>query len=79
MINLLDLDAAGLEALVADLFEKPFRAKQLSHWVHQRLRADIGAMTDLSRPLRELAAANRRFNDFVREIATLNQLFRRKD
>lgn len=29
--------------------------------------------------LRELAAANRRFNDFVREIATLNQLFRRKD
>jgi len=29
--------------------------------------------------LRELATANRRFNDFVREIATLNQLFRRKD
>ena len=29
--------------------------------------------------LRELAAANRRFNDFVHEVATLNQLFRRKD
>jgi hypothetical protein len=29
--------------------------------------------------LRELREANRRFNDFVREIATLNQLFRRKD
>jgi hypothetical protein len=29
--------------------------------------------------LRELALANRRFNDFVHEIATLNQLFRRKD
>jgi len=29
--------------------------------------------------LRELKAANRRFKDFVREIATLNQLFRRKD
>ncbi|HEV7276138.1 MAG TPA: hypothetical protein VGN80_07620 [Devosiaceae bacterium] len=28
--------------------------------------------------LRELAAADRRFNDFVREIANLNQLFRRK-
>jgi hypothetical protein len=26
--------------------------------------------------LRELAAANRRFNDFVSEIARLNQLFR---
>lgn len=29
--------------------------------------------------LRELRDANRRFNDFVHEIATLNQLFRRKD
>lgn len=26
--------------------------------------------------LRELASANRRFNDFVNEIARLNQLFR---
>lgn len=29
--------------------------------------------------LRELATANRRFNAFVREIATLNQLFRHKE
>lgn len=29
--------------------------------------------------LRELAAANRRFDAFVREIAFLNQLFHRKD
>ena len=29
--------------------------------------------------LRELAAANRRFDAFVREIATLNQLFRHKE
>ena len=29
--------------------------------------------------LRELAAANKRFNDFVHEIATINQLFRRKE
>lgn len=28
--------------------------------------------------LKELVAANRRFNDFVKEIATLNQLFRRE-
>ena len=28
--------------------------------------------------LTELVAANRRFNDFVKEIATLNQLFRRE-
>jgi hypothetical protein len=29
--------------------------------------------------LRELAAANRRFDEFVREIAALNQLFKRRD
>jgi hypothetical protein len=29
--------------------------------------------------LRELAAANRRFEDFVKEIAALNQLFKRKE
>ena len=29
--------------------------------------------------LRELAAANRRFEDFVREIAALKALFKRKD
>ena len=56
MINLLDLDAAGLAALFADLGEKPFRAKQVSHWVHQRLCDDVASMTDLSRPLRETLA-----------------------
>ena len=29
--------------------------------------------------LKELKAANARFNDFVHEIATLNQLFKHKD
>ena len=29
--------------------------------------------------LKELAAANRRFNDFVSEIASLNRLFRKGD
>jgi hypothetical protein len=35
-----------------------------------------GASALLVWTLRELAAANRRFNDFVSEIARLNQLFR---
>ena len=52
MINLLDLDAAGLAALFADLGEKPFRAKQVSRWVHQRLADGPDAMTDLSRTAR---------------------------
>jgi len=57
VINLLDLDAAGLAALFADLGEKPFRAKQVSQWVHQRLVGEVEAMTDLSRTLREKLAA----------------------
>ncbi|HZQ60129.1 MAG TPA: 23S rRNA (adenine(2503)-C(2))-methyltransferase RlmN [Casimicrobiaceae bacterium] len=52
MINLLDLDLAGLEKLFADLGEKPFRARQVSHWLHQRFADDIGAMTDLAKPVR---------------------------
>jgi 23S rRNA (adenine2503-C2)-methyltransferase len=54
--NLLELDAAGLSALLSGLGEKAFRAKQLSHWIHQRLSGEIAAMTDLSKPLRERLA-----------------------
>src|SRR5262249_39596332 len=57
MTNLLDLDAGGLAALFAAMGEKPFRAKQTLHWVHQRLAVDVGAMTDLSRALREQLGA----------------------
>jgi 23S rRNA (adenine2503-C2)-methyltransferase len=57
-VNLLDLDAAGLAAFFADLGEKPFRARQVLQWVHQRLVDDVEAMTDLSKALRaKLAAA----------------------
>jgi 23S rRNA (adenine2503-C2)-methyltransferase len=56
VINLLDLDAAGLAALFADLGEKPFRAKQVSRWVHQRLVDGPDAMTDLSRTVRSRLA-----------------------
>ena len=37
-----------------------------------------GASALLIWTLKELAAANRRFNDFVQEIANLNQLFKRR-
>jgi 23S rRNA (adenine2503-C2)-methyltransferase len=57
-VNLLDLDAAGLMAFFAELGEKPFRARQVLQWVHQRLVDDVEAMTDLSKALRaKLAAA----------------------
>ena len=57
MINLLDLDAAGLAGLFTELGEKPFRAKQVLHWIHQRFATDIDSMSDLSKPLREKLAA----------------------
>jgi len=38
-----------------------------------------GASALLVWSLRELAAANRRFSDFVREISALNKLFRNGD
>jgi 23S rRNA (adenine2503-C2)-methyltransferase len=55
--NLLELDAAGLSALLVRLGEKPFRAKQVSRWTHQRLIGEIAAMTDLSKSLRERLAS----------------------
>src|SRR5664279_2984404 len=51
--NILGLDAAGLERFVASLGEKPFRARQLMHGVHQRFAGDFLALTDLAKVLRE--------------------------
>jgi 23S rRNA (adenine2503-C2)-methyltransferase len=50
--NLLGLDAAGLDAFFATLGEKPFRARQLMRWVHQRREDDFARMTDLAKALR---------------------------
>ncbi len=52
MQNLLALDAAALEAYVAGLGEKPYRARQLLRWIHRRGAAEFSAMTDLARSLR---------------------------
>jgi 23S rRNA (adenine2503-C2)-methyltransferase len=51
--NLLGLDAAALERFFEAQGEKPFRAKQVLRWIHQRGEADFGRMSDLARPLRE--------------------------
>ena len=51
--NLLGLGRQELTAYCATLGEKPFRAKQLLHWIHQSGVADFSAMTDISKVLRE--------------------------
>jgi 23S rRNA (adenine2503-C2)-methyltransferase len=58
MINLLDLDPAALAQWLADRGQKPFRARQVSRWVHQRFAGDVGAMTDLAKSLRSTLAAD---------------------
>jgi len=55
-MNLLDLDAAALERYCTGLGEKPFRARQLLRWIHQRGEADFGAMTDIAKAFRERLA-----------------------
>ncbi len=59
-VNLLGLDRAGLEQFFADLGEKPFRARQMLQWIHQRGVADFEEMTDLSLKLRERLVAGSR-------------------
>ena len=53
-INLLGLDYDALTRLVEQWGGKPFRAKQLMQWVHQRGVGDVDAMTDLAKDFRRL-------------------------
>ena len=55
-VNLLGLGRPELTSYCAELGEKPFRAKQLLHWIHQSGAADFGVMTDISKTLRERLA-----------------------
>jgi 23S rRNA (adenine2503-C2)-methyltransferase len=55
--NLLGLDAAGLAAFFQTLGEKPFRARQVMRWVHQRRENDFARMSDLAKDLRAKLAA----------------------
>jgi 23S rRNA (adenine2503-C2)-methyltransferase len=51
-INLLGLDAPALTQLVGQWGGKPFRARQLQKWVHQRGTSQFDDMTDLARDFR---------------------------
>ena len=57
MTPLLGLPPAELTRYFATLGEKPFRAKQVSRWLHQRFASDVHAMSDLSKSLRDRLAA----------------------
>ena len=57
-VNLLDLDRSGMERWFASIGEKPFRARQVLHWIHQRGAHQFDAMTDIARSLRTRLAAD---------------------
>ena len=50
--NLLGLDLDALSAELQAAGHKPFRAKQLLRWVHQRGEADFACMSDLAKDFR---------------------------
>jgi len=55
-VNLLGLDPRRLQSFCAGLGEKPFRAKQLMRWIHHAGVDEFGAMTDMSKGLRDVLA-----------------------
>jgi 23S rRNA (adenine2503-C2)-methyltransferase len=50
--NLLGLPRQELEAFIATLGSKPFRARQLMNWVYKRGTGSFAAMTDLAKDFR---------------------------
>ncbi len=51
--NLLGLTRPELEAFIAGMGEKPFRARQLLKWLYKRAESDFDQMTDLAKSFRE--------------------------
>ncbi|HVN76343.1 MAG TPA: 23S rRNA (adenine(2503)-C(2))-methyltransferase RlmN [Thermoanaerobaculaceae bacterium] len=51
--NLVGASRAELQALLAELDPRPFRAEQVYQWVARRMAASVGEMTNLPKALRE--------------------------
>jgi 23S rRNA (adenine2503-C2)-methyltransferase len=83
--NLVGLSREELAAAVAEIGEKPFRAKQLWHWIYHQGVTDFAAMSNIAKPMRETLA--RHFVilrpevaiDRVSEDETRKMLFRFRD
>jgi len=52
IINLFELDRAGLVAFFAGIGEARYRAEQVMKWIYHRHVTDFAEMTDLGKPLR---------------------------
>src|SRR5690348_4988927 len=69
--NLLGLPRPGLEAFVAELGGKPFRARQLMNWMYKRGESSFERMTDLAKDFRAQLAE--RASIATPEIVTAQQ------
>ena len=69
--NLLGLPRPELEAFVAQLGSKPFRARQLMNWVYKRGEGSFERMTDLAKDFR--AQLNERAVVRTPEIVTMHK------
>jgi 23S rRNA (adenine2503-C2)-methyltransferase len=69
--NLLGLPRPELEAFVAQLGSKPFRARQLMNWVYKRGEGSFEQMTDLAKDFR--AQLNERAAVRTPEIVTMHK------
>lgn len=58
--ELLGLELPALTEVVVGMGEKPFRARQIYHWMYARGAASFDAMTDLPEPLRRRLASEYR-------------------
>ncbi len=56
-LDLVGLDRDELVAALAAMGEKPFRAKQLWHWIYHQGATDFSKMSSIARPLQEKLAA----------------------
>jgi len=80
-VNLLNFTLPGLAAWFAERGEKPFRARQVFRWIHQRGVADFDAMTDLAKGLRAtleaeaIVAASPILSEHVSADGTVKWLF----
>jgi 23S rRNA (adenine2503-C2)-methyltransferase len=56
--DLVGMNRAELAAELDAIGEKPFRAKQLSHWIYHQGKTDFADMSSIARPLQEKLAAH---------------------
>ena len=62
MICLTDLTSDDLVALIAELGQPSYRAKQLQHWIYKELAASYGQMGNIPKILREKLARKARIS-----------------